>query len=482
MKASRICFEFAKLFCLVYDYYVKRLLPIFYNILFFLFFFAFAPHAYANWTLKPYPSPLFANTPYADFAFSSTTDRLESGLKQYRFQAFRAGDGRSPIEFGIVDFMVGDGNPKVRIENDRHKVTIKGIIIEKAKSASYLGHVQGSWKIELCPLHLIAGGVVGLKGCDGYLFKGNVEVGPPGSADVGIPAIELNKATVKYGVPVNVTLRNAVEDSPYTIWWDRTAVYQNAVFHKTADQKFAPPQASTSTEGGQLVATISIKPPSTLGAWNLCMTPHNTPFGKLTIIGLSCDFKIPGILVTTSQDQVDNDDRGPVKSNAAGFPSDTPEPTLACTRRLNPTAGVILPTEDPNFDPTTFTECAPVELPCAQYINPTTGATLAPEIAAKTVYKQCTAVNTALGPIDIDASSFVKSLFGVLLGISGGIAMILIIAAGYTMITSQGDPTKVQGARETITSAVVGLLFIILSLVILEVIGVDLLHIPGLGR
>lgn len=463
---------------------MKRLLPIFCSLFFFILFFALTPHAHADWTLKPNPSPLFANTPYADFAFSSTTDRLESGPKQYRFQAFRAGDGINPIEFGIVDFMVGDGNPNVLIENDRHKATIKGIIIAKAKSASFLGHVQGPWRIELCPLHLIAGGVAGLKGCDGYLFKGNIEVGPPGSADLGIPAIELQKGTIKFGQTAEVTLLNASPKSPYTIWWDKLGYPQEAEYHITAKQTFTIGDQikSVTTEGGKTNVVIFIDPPWPPNeTWRLCMTPHDPLFGNITA-GLTCDFKISDILITTHQEQVDEDDKGPVKSNVAGFPSDTPVLTLACTRRLNPTAGVILPTEDPNFDPTTFTECAPVELPCAQYINPTTGATLAPEVAAKTVYKQCTQVNTALGPIDIDASSFVKSLFGILLGISGGIAVILIIAAGYTMITSQGDPTKVQGARETITSAVVGLLFIILSLVILEVIGVDLLHIPGFGK
>lgn len=49
-------------------------------------------------------------------------------------------------------------------------------------------------------------------------------------------------------------------------------------------------------------------------------------------------------------------------------------------------------------------------------------------------------------------------------------------------MTSQGDHEKVKEAREILTSAIIGLLFLIFSLVILEVIGVDLLHIPGLHR
>lgn len=90
--------------------------------------------------------------------------------------------------------------------------------------------------------------------------------------------------------------------------------------------------------------------------------------------------------------------------------------------------------------------------------------------------------DTALGEIDTDPALFVKKIFSILLSISGGIALILIIVSGYHFVASQGNPEKIQGARETLTSAIVGLLFIIFSMVILEVIGVDILHIPGLTK
>lgn len=93
---------------------------------------------------------------------------------------------------------------------------------------------------------------------------------------------------------------------------------------------------------------------------------------------------------------------------------------------------------------------------------------------------KCLKVKTGLG-VDIDPTpvGFVKSIFGIILSLSGGIALILIIVSGYQMMASQGNPEKLQGAKETLTSAVVGLLFIIFSMVILQVIGVDILKIPG---
>lgn len=94
--------------------------------------------------------------------------------------------------------------------------------------------------------------------------------------------------------------------------------------------------------------------------------------------------------------------------------------------------------------------------------------------------QKCLAVSTGLG-IDIatEPVNFVKSIFGIILSLSGGIALLLIIYSGYKLMLSQGNPEKVQEAKETLTAAIVGLLFIIFSLVILQVIGVDILKIPG---
>jgi len=88
---------------------------------------------------------------------------------------------------------------------------------------------------------------------------------------------------------------------------------------------------------------------------------------------------------------------------------------------------------------------------------------------------------TAFGDINTNPAGFVKSIFGILLSLAGGVALVLIIISGYRLMTSQGNPEKVQQAREQLTSAIVGLLFIIFSVTILQIIGVDILHIPGLN-
>jgi hypothetical protein len=90
-------------------------------------------------------------------------------------------------------------------------------------------------------------------------------------------------------------------------------------------------------------------------------------------------------------------------------------------------------------------------------------------------------VYTALGCIPVQMDKFVAWLLPYLFGIGGGIAFILMIVGFIQMTTSQGDPKAVQGARETITSAIVGLLICILAIFLLRLITVNILHIPGIS-
>jgi hypothetical protein len=75
--------------------------------------------------------------------------------------------------------------------------------------------------------------------------------------------------------------------------------------------------------------------------------------------------------------------------------------------------------------------------------------------------------------------NFVTTLLKVGSGIAGGIAFLLIIVGGFQIVMSAGNPEKLNEGKELVTSAIVGLLFIIFSIFILKLIGVDILGIPG---
>lgn len=94
---------------------------------------------------------------------------------------------------------------------------------------------------------------------------------------------------------------------------------------------------------------------------------------------------------------------------------------------------------------------------------------------------RCLTVSTSFGDVSTDPAGFITRIFGILLGASGAIALILIMRAGYRLMTSRGNPEGIQAGREQLIAAIVGLMFLIFSLVLLQVIGVDILRVPGFG-
>ncbi len=91
-------------------------------------------------------------------------------------------------------------------------------------------------------------------------------------------------------------------------------------------------------------------------------------------------------------------------------------------------------------------------------------------------------VNTALGCFSFDAESggFVRSLLGILIGLGGGIALLIILYGVFIVTTSAGIPDKLKEGKELISSAIAGLVFIILSIFLMYLIGVKILALPGL--
>jgi hypothetical protein len=92
-----------------------------------------------------------------------------------------------------------------------------------------------------------------------------------------------------------------------------------------------------------------------------------------------------------------------------------------------------------------------------------------------------TSINTALGCVPVEMNKFVPWLLSWLFGVAGGIAFLLMSYGFILIATSAGDEKKVQGARETITSAVIGLLVCIFAIFILRLVAVNILQIPGIN-
>jgi hypothetical protein len=91
-------------------------------------------------------------------------------------------------------------------------------------------------------------------------------------------------------------------------------------------------------------------------------------------------------------------------------------------------------------------------------------------------------LNTAVGCLPIfDQTSFLSTLLVWAVGIGGGIAFLLIIYAGFMIMTASGNPERLKAGQELITSAISGLILLIFSIFILKFIGVDILGLCKFG-
>lgn len=89
---------------------------------------------------------------------------------------------------------------------------------------------------------------------------------------------------------------------------------------------------------------------------------------------------------------------------------------------------------------------------------------------------------TAIGCVPQTSEGIISTIMEIGLIMAGAITLIMILVGAFMLSTSQGDPKKTQEAKELITSAIIGLLFIIFSVTILQFIGVSVIKIPGFGE
>ncbi len=154
----------------------------------------------------------------------------------------------------------------------------------------------------------------------------------------------------------------------------------------------------------------------------------------------------------------------------------TPPNSNAVTSPAVQTEVTPIPAPPP---PITRTDTPPPPTPTTEVTPEPTDPGPPPPPCANFVNGKCTSVNTAIGEIGTSPEAFIKSIFSLILGVSGGIALLLIIYSGYQLMAARGNPEALQAARDQLIAAIIGLVFIIFSLVILQVIGVNILKIPG---
>lgn len=88
-------------------------------------------------------------------------------------------------------------------------------------------------------------------------------------------------------------------------------------------------------------------------------------------------------------------------------------------------------------------------------------------------------VMTAIGCVPTSPNALIQALLQFLVVISGAITLLLMASSAIQMMIQGSDAKSLQAAQQRFVGAASGLLFIIFSVFILKVIGVDILQLPG---
>jgi len=86
---------------------------------------------------------------------------------------------------------------------------------------------------------------------------------------------------------------------------------------------------------------------------------------------------------------------------------------------------------------------------------------------------------TDFGCIPDDPVGFVQKFYSVGLAFIGMVALLFIIIGGYSIMTSKGDPGKLQKGKSYIIYSIAGVLLAIFGFVFIQVVTGDILRIPG---
>lgn len=91
-------------------------------------------------------------------------------------------------------------------------------------------------------------------------------------------------------------------------------------------------------------------------------------------------------------------------------------------------------------------------------------------------------IQTAIGCIHTNPVELIKDVFKFISAIAGGLAFLMMLTGAYQMLTSAGNPESLQAGRERLTSAVIGLLFILFAVLLIQIIGIDILGLDKVAE
>lgn len=261
---------------------------------------------------------------------------------------------------------------------------------------------------------------------------------PPAAPPTDLPKIQINsqtQCTFQISSVVNLTVTNIQADTIYAWWWDEGLV-QPAQELLTSDPS-----------GSDLSITI----PS---------TKTQDPGDKRLCIDREMDKK--GNLIQPARRKVS------VNCISLKFTLKPPAGDTSCNSIGRGPVGVC--TDDLNQ------ECQKKGETC---INGQCTKPPPPASAGGIQCDQEKGILTAIGCIHTSPAGFVKDFLTFVIGISGGLAFLMMLLGAFQMLTSAGNPDALNAGKDRLTNAIIGLLIVIFAVLLLQIIGADILHIPG---
>jgi hypothetical protein len=416
-------------------------------------------------TMTVDPPVVYSDTTSVSITITANWNRFELKGKQYRIKVYPE---TNPDIYVTVDTPAKNvntltvGDIPIREIYKRHSVTPREF-------------GNRNWRVEVKSLASYANeGIIVVE--ENTVFKSYFFVHKQCQAanpNQGCPALAIytENNMLQWKREIRMEIINAEADKWYAVWW--IGKNSGLGFYKW-NKKFNSGDLFTDPITGAPTGAINNAAVAIEDEGYFCMTKAQLTLNSS--LGLDCTFKVPEKgLIKIQRDPIVAEDI-PILSNSIGVPTQPPAKTDPSPYPQVPPPCIKYVEIDENGKETGRDVTANVLRPT----DPASGNT--PDALSPEVRYKCVEVDTAVGPIETSAVGIVKRLFAIVLSLSGGIAVILIITSGYMMMTSQGNAEKLQKAREILTSAIVGILFIIFSMVILNTIGVDILDIPGFNK
>lgn len=114
-------------------------------------------------------------------------------------------------------------------------------------------------------------------------------------------------------------------------------------------------------------------------------------------------------------------------------------------------------------------------------IDPQTNLPPTPALGRQYTFLGCIGAGSSFSE-EGSGGIFVQTILNIVFSVAGGIAFLYFLYGSFIILTSQSDPEKLNYGRRIISGAIIGLIFTLTSVLIVNFIGSGVLKLPGFNK